>query len=111
MMRIDDLVAAMAALQRSDLDAWIREELITPQQDAGIQYFSEMDCARVRLICTLHYELEIDLNGLPVVLALVDQLYDARQRLLALAAAVAAQEKTVQASIIAAMKTDAEPGG
>ena len=109
MIRIDDLVAAMAVLQRSDLEAWIREDLITPQQDAGTQYFSDIDCARVRLICTLHYELEIDLGTLPVVLSLVDQLYDSRQRLLSLAAAVAAQEKTVQASIIAAMKIDAEP--
>ena len=110
MMRIDDLVAAMAVLQRSDLEDWIREELITPQQDAGTQYFSDIDCARVRLICTLHYELEIDLGTLPVVLSLVDQLYDTRQRLLSLAAAVAAQEKTVQESIIAAMRTAAEPG-
>ena len=110
MMRIDDLVAAIASLQRSDLEAWIREELITPQQDAGTQYFSDMDCARVRLICTLHYELEIDLGTLRVVLSLVDQLYDSRQRLLSLAAAVAAQEKAVQESIIAAMKMDAEPG-
>ena len=86
MIRIDDLVAAMPALQRSDLEAWIREELITPQQDAGTEYFSDIDCARVRLICTLHYELEIDLGTLPVVLSLVDQLYDTRQRLLSLAA-------------------------
>ena len=28
MMRVDDLVAAIAALQRSDLEDWIREELI-----------------------------------------------------------------------------------
>jgi hypothetical protein len=38
------------------------------------------------------------------------RLYDTRQRLLSLAAAMAAQEKTVQKSIIAAMKIDAEPG-
>jgi chaperone modulatory protein CbpM len=69
-----------------------------------------MDCARVRLICTLHYELEIDLSTLQVVLSLVDQLYDTRQRLLSLAAAVAAQEKNVQESIIAAMNMDAKPG-
>ena len=44
---------------------------------------------------------------LPVVLSLVDQLYDTRQRLLSLTAAVAAQDKAVQAAIIAAM----EPNG
>ncbi len=92
MTSIDDLVVTIEALQRSDLEFWIREELIVPQQDAGTQYFSEKDCARVRLICTLHYELEIESGTLPVVLSLMDQLYDTRGRLLSLAAAVAAQE-------------------
>lgn len=107
MMGIDDLVAAIAVLQRSDLETWIREELVVPQQERDTPYFTDMECARVRLICTLHYDLEIDVDTLPVVLSLVDQLYNTRQRLLSLTAAVAAQDKTVQAAIIAAIKPDA----
>jgi chaperone modulatory protein CbpM len=104
MMRIDELVETVSALQRSDLEAWIREELVAPQEEAGTLVFPDVECARVRLICTLHYELEIDVDTLPVVLSLVDQLYDTRQRLLTLSAAVAAQDKKVQAAIIASMK-------
>jgi chaperone modulatory protein CbpM len=104
MMHVDDLMAAISSLQRSDLEAWIREELVVPRKEAGTLFFTEMDCARVRLICTLHYELEIDANTLPVVLSLVDQLYDTRQRLLSLAAAVTAQDKNIQAAIIAAIE-------
>ena len=104
MMRVDDLVEAISALQRSDLEAWIREELVVPRQEAGTLLFTDMECARVRLICTLRYELEIDPDTLPVVLSLVDQLYDARQRLLSLTAAVAAQDQAVQAAIVAAME-------
>jgi chaperone modulatory protein CbpM len=104
MMHVDDLMAAISALQRSDLEAWIREELVVPRKEAGTLFFTEMDCARVRLICTLHYELEIDANTLPVVLSLVDQLYDTRQRLLTLTAAVTAQDKNIQAAIIAAIE-------
>jgi chaperone modulatory protein CbpM len=107
MMAIDDLVAAISALQRSDLEGWIREELVAPQWDAGTLSFSAMECARVRLICTLTYELDIDADTLPVVLSLVDQLYDTRQRLMSLTRAVAAQDKAIQAAIIAAMS----PGG
>jgi chaperone modulatory protein CbpM len=107
MMSIDSLVAAIAVLQRSDLETWIREDLVVPQQETGTSHFTDMECARVRLICTLHYELEIDVDTLPVVLSLVDQLYNTRQRLLSLTAAVAAQDKTVQAAIIAAIKLDA----
>jgi chaperone modulatory protein CbpM len=107
MMLVDDLVATISALRRSDLETWIHEELVVPQQAAGTRVFTDMECARVRLICTLHYELEIDADTLPVVLSLVDQLYDTRQRLLSLTAAVAAQDKTVQSAIIAAL----EPNG
>jgi len=38
-----------------------------------------------------------------VVLSLLDKLYDTRQRLLSLTAAVFAQDKEVQAAIIAAI--------
>ena len=109
MRSIDDLVAAMPTLQRSDLEIWIREELVVPRQEAGTLLFGDMECARVRLICMLHYELEIDAGTLPMVLSLVDQLYDTRQRLLSLTAAVAAQEKNVQAAIIAAIGPNAGP--
>jgi len=106
MMRIDDLVAAIDALQRSDLEAWIDEQLVLPRQETGTLLFTDMECARVRLICTLHYDLEIDADTLPVVLSLIDRLYDTRQRLLSLTAAVAAQDETVQAAIIAAIRPD-----
>lgn len=106
MIRIDELVAAIESLQRSDLDAWIDEELVTPGRDAGTLLFSEMECARVRLICTLRYELDIDADTLPTIISLIDQLYDTRQRLASLTAAVAAQDKVVQDAIIAAMASD-----
>ena len=111
MISFDDLIAAISSLQRSDLEAWIREQLVVPQHEAGTLLFTDMECARVRLICTLHYELEIDAGTLPVVLSLVDQLYDTRQRLLSLSAAVAAQEKKVQAAIIAAMELHGASSG
>lgn len=106
MMRIEELVEAISALQRADLDGWIQEELVVPQQEEGSFLFTDKDCARVRLICTLHYELEIDVETLPVVLSLVDQLYDTRLRLLSLSAAVAAQDHSIKATILAAMKSE-----
>jgi chaperone modulatory protein CbpM len=48
MTSVDDLVAAIAALKRSDLEAWIREELVAPRQEAGTPLFNDMECARVR---------------------------------------------------------------
>jgi|SRR5687768_1104075 chaperone modulatory protein CbpM len=110
MIRADDLVEQIAALQRSDLEAWIGEGLVSPQPEAGTLVFSDMECARVRLICTLRYELEIEAEALSVVLSLVDQLYDTRQRLLSLTAAVAAQDRAVRAAILAAINLSAGSG-
>jgi chaperone modulatory protein CbpM len=106
MMRIDELVEAISALQRSDLDDWIREELVRPLQEEGTLIFTDMECARVRLICTLRYDLEIETDTLPVVVSLVDQLYETRQRLLSLTAAVAAQGEAVQSAVVAAIGPD-----
>ena len=103
MMRVDEIVEAIEALRRSDLDAWISDELISLQEEGGALVFSDMECARIRLICTLRYELEIDAEALPVILSLVDQLYQTRRRLLSLTAAVRAQGKSVQAAILASI--------
>jgi chaperone modulatory protein CbpM len=92
--------------KRSDLETWIRDELVVPRQEAGTLLFTDMECARVRLICTLRYELEIETGTLPVVLSLIDELFDTRQRLLSLTAAMAVQDKTVQDAIIAALERD-----
>ncbi|RSU70346.1 chaperone modulator CbpM [Sphingobium yanoikuyae] len=103
MMRADEIVKAITALRRSDLDTWLSEKLIFAQEWEGEPIFSAMECARIRLICMLRYELEIDPETLPVVLSLVDQLYQTRQRLLSLAAAVAAQDESVQAAVFASL--------
>lgn len=101
---VEDLLEQIAALERNDLEVWIREEMITPQEEAGTLFFSESECARIRLVCTLHYDLEIDMGALPTVLSLVDELYETRQQLLSLTAAIAAQDKAVQSAILAALK-------
>src|SRR4029078_12201855 len=93
MKSLEDLVATTPTLQRSDLEIWIRDELVMARQEAGRFIFTDMEWARVRLICMLIYELEIDAETLPLMLSLVDQLYDTRQRLLSLTAAVAAQDQ------------------
>ncbi|MEJ1995893.1 MAG: chaperone modulator CbpM [Limibacillus sp.] len=105
MKRVEDLLEQITALQRSDLETWIREEMITPQDENSTVLFSESECARIRLVCTLHYDLEIDLEALPTVLSLVDELYETRQQLLSLTAAVAAQDKAIQSAILAALKS------
>jgi chaperone modulatory protein CbpM len=113
MMRVEEIVEQTETLRRSDLEAWINEELIAPETDSAGMVFSEMECARIRLICSLlsalcslRYELEVEADTLPVIMSLIDQLYETRHRLLKLAAAVSAQDKPIRAAILALVEGD-----
>ncbi|MDE2334659.1 MAG: hypothetical protein KGK10_08985 [Rhodospirillales bacterium] len=103
MTGIEDLLAAHAPLRRDDLMAWIAEALVVPEGTPDSPSFSSEARGRVRLLCTLRYELDLDADALPVVMSLLDQLHDTQRRLRALASAVAAQDQPVREAIIAAL--------
>ncbi len=103
MMLMDDLVAAIADLKREDLETWIQVDLITPDEAAGAPAFSELECARVQLICTLHYDMDVDVAVLPVILELLDQLHETRHRLRSLSTAVLAQDEDVRSAVLAVL--------
>ena len=103
MIRTDALLAATHGLDAEDLHRWIAAALVTPDHADGEPQFTDPDRARVDLLCTLRYTLEIEEDTLPVVLSLLDQLYATRAQLRALATAVAAQDARVQQDIMASM--------
>lgn len=111
MTNIDALIDSIAPLELADLEAWIRDALVEPEQVGGNLRFSEIECARIRLICTLRYDLEIDYETLPLVLSLMDQLYEVRGRLKALTSAVIAQPSEVQKAVMAAVHRAQEMSG
>lgn len=110
MRGIEELLAEFAVLRREDLMAWIAEEMVQPEGPPEAPGFSEQECGRVRLLCTLRYELDIETTALPVVMSLLDQLHDAQRRLNALAGAVAAQDRAVRETIIAVLQGGGTPG-
>jgi chaperone modulatory protein CbpM len=71
----------IVGVSRPDLDRWIDNDWIRPDRDLGTYVFQEIDVARVRLIQELHDDLGVNEDALPVVLSLLDQLYDLRRRL------------------------------
>ncbi|PKU23012.1 chaperone modulator CbpM [Telmatospirillum siberiense] len=88
MITIDLLVAQLSGLRRQDLDRWISNAWVRPDGNAGTYVFREIDVARVRLIQELRDEMRINEEALPVVLSLLDQLYDQRRRMRELSAAL-----------------------
>ncbi len=89
MTSIDMLITSNTSLQRDDLERWIANQWVRPDGQAGAYVFREIDIARVSLILELRDELQIDEDALPVVLSLMDQVYDLRRRLRRLGDAIA----------------------
>ena len=87
-MTLDELCREVAGLQVETLRLWIANDWVRPEGEQGAFQFEEIDVARVRLIVTLHEELRLDEEALPVVLSLLDQLHDARRLMLRLQAAI-----------------------
>ncbi len=81
MITIDILVTQMTGLQRQDLERWIANEWVRADRRADDYVFQEIDVARVRLIKELRDEMQVGEEALPVVLSLLDQLYEQRRRM------------------------------
>ncbi len=88
MISFEVLVTQIPGLRRQDLERWIAQEWVRPEGPAGSYGFRAVDVARVRLIRELRYEMQVNEEALPVVLSLLDQLYDLRRRVRELGVAV-----------------------
>jgi chaperone modulatory protein CbpM len=81
MIGIDVVIAQLPGLLRPDLERWILLGWVRPDGAAGGYAFREVDVARVRLIRELRDEMDVNEDTLPLVLSLLDQLYDVRRRM------------------------------
>lgn len=101
MKRLDEIISSIAELSHEDLQAWIHEELIKPNEHQGTLLFDDVECARVQLICTLHYDMDVEVNALPIVMDLIDEVHEHRRQLRKLSNAVLAQDTEVRNAVLA----------
>ena len=81
MISIELVLTLVSGLQRPDLERWIVHRLVLPDSTAGGYAFQEVDVARIRLIRELRDDLSVNEEALPIVLSLLDQLYEVRRRM------------------------------
>ena len=81
MITFEALKVELRDLDREELGRWIEAALVRAEGNPGAWRFQEIDAARIRLILELRHDLEIEEPTLPVVLCLMDQLYDMRRRM------------------------------
>ena len=75
------LISTVSGLTLDDLELWVGNNWVKAHGNPGSYSFEEIDVARVRLIVDLRDDLEVNLEAMPVVLSLIDQLYDLRRQL------------------------------
>lgn len=100
MKRFDEIISSITALSHEDLQFWIHEELVRPSEYQGTFMFDDVECARVQLICTLHYDMDVETNTLPIVMDLIDEVHQHRRQLRKLGNAVLAQDTEVRTSVL-----------
>jgi chaperone modulatory protein CbpM len=88
MIGIEDLFTQIPGLERQDLERWISNDWVKAETSDGTLIFREIDVLRVKLIRDLRDDMEISEAELPVVLSLLDQLYDIRRQMRELSQAI-----------------------
>ena len=81
MITIETLCVQVRGLRREDLERWIGQSWVRPDGEPGRYLFHDIDIARVQLILELREQMQVNEEALPVVLSLLDQLYEARRRM------------------------------
>ena len=81
MITIDVVLNRVPELSVQDLERWIFNDWVRPDGGPGDYVFRDIDVARVLLIYNLRDEMDVNELAIPVVLLLLDQLYDLRRQL------------------------------
>jgi chaperone modulatory protein CbpM len=104
MMQISAVLARFSDLREVELIAWVERGWVRPETAPTGVLFDDIDVARVRLIHDLRSAMSIEDETIPLILSLLDQVYDLRAGLSAVLRAVEAQPAPVRDAIMAAIE-------
>lgn len=100
MLREEELLALVHGLDVADLHRWVESGWVRPRRENTVCFYREIDVARVQLILEMREEMQIDEEGIPLVLSLLDQIYGLRRALRQLVGAINAQPEPVRRDIL-----------
>jgi chaperone modulatory protein CbpM len=103
-MRIDAVVALIGGLDSVELTGWVERGWVQPDAAGEVWEFHEIDIARIRLIRDLRRGMEVGEDAIPLVLSLLDQVYELRGQLRRMVDALGEQPQEVRAAIVAALR-------
>ena len=112
MRTLSEVVMLVGRVDRVELMQWIEAGWVTPERPEPEEpRFSDLDVARVCLICDLRHDLAVEEETMPLVLSLLDQIYALRRQMNALTAAVREQPDDVRQAILDMLEQPRRRGG
>jgi chaperone modulatory protein CbpM len=111
MMRTEAVLAQFSDVQVTELTGWVERGWVQPDGGEPAAWdFREIDIARVRLIHDLRRDLDVAEDAVPLVLSLLDQVYELRCTIKGMVRAVSTQPPTVQQAVLTALRSSPPPG-
>ncbi len=99
-----------ARIDRPTLEGYIARQWLSPVSSQAGWHFEEIDIARLELLCHLTQDIEVNDEGMDVVLSLLDQLYGLRVHMQKLTHAITQQPTHIQTEIMMVIKQLAKTG-
>ncbi len=95
----EEVIARVEGLTVARLRSFTATRSVEPLSRDGRTIFAEPDVARLRLLCEVSADFDLDEEAAALVLSLVDQIHGLRRALRSLAGAVADEPEDVRARI------------
>lgn len=92
-------------VDKGTLEYYIRQQWVKPAQIEDEYHLSDIDIARIRLICQLQQDLQVEEESMDLVLSLLDQVYGLREEVRLLMDAIGRQPRRIQAEIFSLLST------
>ncbi len=103
MVTLETLPLHVSGVRLEDVQRWVEHAWVRPDGGPGGWVFQPIDVARIRLIVELRDELSVNEEALPTVLSLLDQVYEARRQMRAIAEALGAAPVDAREAVLRAL--------
>lgn len=111
MIRLDAVTALFADLDEGELTVWVEQRWVQPEPAGETWLFDDIDLARVRLIHDLRRQLDTPEAAVPLVLSLLDQVYELRCALKVVSGVLDQQAPELRETVLAALRRPAGRDG
>ena len=105
-MNLIAVAALFSDLEVVELTTWVERGWVQPESTEAGWEFHEIDVARVGLLHDLRRDMEVGEDALPLVLSLLDQVYELRGTLRSLLHELQTQSPELFASVLASVIRD-----